>query len=370
MHELSHFPQIGGTSDFAYGQTVASNLASNNPNNAVLNADSIEYFAENTPFMEISAGETTPLQLTEYQSLEPGVSVAGEVAEGETALYQVSGADFVELTTIEGDADLFVFSTPARNELLCSSDSTGTTDTCELSGISTVYIVVVGFTESSFNLVAVPNEVLAVVSEELVLGETLTGTVALDEEHYFSVSGADFIELTSLTGDADLYLFSDAARQNLICIANAFRSESVLDSCEISFDTVYAIVYGFTRSDYTLVAESFDIVSVAPVVAEITEEPAVVLEQSPGVVEEVPVVVTESVTASVTEAPSVQPVVGVEDSATGSSPVAGELDDDNDAVGNPGNGGGGGGSAGIWFILLYLVLLIGRRSSRAMSVVR
>ena len=104
--------------------------------------------------------------------------------------------------------------------------------------------------------------------------------------------------------------------------------------------------------------------------AEITEEPAVVLEQSPGVVEEVPVVVTESVTASVTEAPSVQPVVGVEDSATGSSPVAGELDDDNDAVGNPGNGGGGGGSAGIWFILLYLVLLIGRRSSRAMSVVR
>ena len=169
-----------------------------------------------------------------------------------------------------------------------------------------------------------------------------------------------------MTGDADLYLFSDAARQNLICIANAFSSESVLDSCEISFDTVYAIVYGYTRADYTLVAESFDIVSVAPVVAEITEEPAVVLEQSPGVVEEVPVVVTESVT----EAPSVQPVVGVEDSATGSSPVAGELDDDNDAVGNPGNGGGGGGSAGIWFILLYLVLLIGRRSSRAMSVVR
>ena len=158
-----------------------------------------------------------------------------------------------------------------------------------------------------------------------------------------------------MTGDADLYLFSDAARQNLICIANAFSSESVLDSCEISFDTVYAIVYGYTRADYTLVAESFDIVSVAPGEPEITEE-------SPEGSEEVPVVVTET--------PSVQPEVGVETSATGSGPVAVGADDDNDAVGNTGNGGGGGGSAGMGFILLNLVLLIWRRSGRALYVVR
>ena len=49
IHEMSHFNVVAGTSDFAYGQTAAMNLAINNPNNAVQNADSHEYFAENTP---------------------------------------------------------------------------------------------------------------------------------------------------------------------------------------------------------------------------------------------------------------------------------------------------------------------------------
>jgi peptidyl-Lys metalloendopeptidase len=40
---------VAGTDDFAYGQTAAMNLAINNPNNAVQNADNHEYFAENTP---------------------------------------------------------------------------------------------------------------------------------------------------------------------------------------------------------------------------------------------------------------------------------------------------------------------------------
>ena len=49
IHEMSHFNVVAGTSDFAYGQTAARNLAINNPDNAVQNADSHEYFAENTP---------------------------------------------------------------------------------------------------------------------------------------------------------------------------------------------------------------------------------------------------------------------------------------------------------------------------------
>lgn len=50
IHEMSHFTIVADTDDHAYGQSAASSLAINNPTQAVDNADSHEYFAENTPF--------------------------------------------------------------------------------------------------------------------------------------------------------------------------------------------------------------------------------------------------------------------------------------------------------------------------------
>lgn len=49
IHEMSHFDVVASTDDFVYGQTGAKNLAITNPDNAVMNADNHEYFAENTP---------------------------------------------------------------------------------------------------------------------------------------------------------------------------------------------------------------------------------------------------------------------------------------------------------------------------------
>jgi len=49
VHETSHFNVVAGTDDWAYGQTACKNLARSNPKKAVDNADSHEYFAENTP---------------------------------------------------------------------------------------------------------------------------------------------------------------------------------------------------------------------------------------------------------------------------------------------------------------------------------
>ena len=49
IHEMSHFNVVAGTDDVVYGQTAARNLADTNPNAAITNADSHEYFAENTP---------------------------------------------------------------------------------------------------------------------------------------------------------------------------------------------------------------------------------------------------------------------------------------------------------------------------------
>lgn len=49
VHEMSHFNVVASTDDWAYGQTACKNLANSNPKKAVDNADSHEYFAENTP---------------------------------------------------------------------------------------------------------------------------------------------------------------------------------------------------------------------------------------------------------------------------------------------------------------------------------
>jgi len=48
IHEISHFDVVANTDDVAYGQTACKRLA-NQPKKAIKNADSHEYFAENTP---------------------------------------------------------------------------------------------------------------------------------------------------------------------------------------------------------------------------------------------------------------------------------------------------------------------------------
>jgi peptidyl-Lys metalloendopeptidase len=49
VHEASHFNIVAHTDDHTYGQRDAKNLAINSPERATANADSHEYFAENTP---------------------------------------------------------------------------------------------------------------------------------------------------------------------------------------------------------------------------------------------------------------------------------------------------------------------------------
>jgi peptidyl-Lys metalloendopeptidase len=49
VHEMSHFTVVAGTDDLAYGQQAAGQLAGSDPDKAIRNADSHEYFGENTP---------------------------------------------------------------------------------------------------------------------------------------------------------------------------------------------------------------------------------------------------------------------------------------------------------------------------------
>lgn len=49
IHEMTHFNVVAGTDDWAYGKAASASLAISNPARALDNADSHEYFAENTP---------------------------------------------------------------------------------------------------------------------------------------------------------------------------------------------------------------------------------------------------------------------------------------------------------------------------------
>jgi peptidyl-Lys metalloendopeptidase len=51
IHEMSHFDVVAATDDIVYGQDGARALADSNPDDAIKNADSHEYFSENTPFL-------------------------------------------------------------------------------------------------------------------------------------------------------------------------------------------------------------------------------------------------------------------------------------------------------------------------------
>jgi len=52
VHEMSHFNVVAGTDDWVYGQSGAASLAISDPNKAIDNADSHEYFGENTPALQ------------------------------------------------------------------------------------------------------------------------------------------------------------------------------------------------------------------------------------------------------------------------------------------------------------------------------
>jgi peptidyl-Lys metalloendopeptidase len=65
VHETSHFKDVAETKDHVYGQSDARSLATSDPGKAITNADSHEYFAENTPAFSMPAC-TTPCPFGSY----------------------------------------------------------------------------------------------------------------------------------------------------------------------------------------------------------------------------------------------------------------------------------------------------------------
>lgn len=154
LHELSHFPEVGNTSDSAYGLTRAANLARLNPAAATSNADSIEYFAENSPFLAISAGTFGPTQPIVYEALALDTEIAGTLGLDQRAYYVISGAGNITLRYATGDADLTVYSSSARDNVLCQSRVGNQIESCDITTSADVYIEVHGYAASQYTLMA------------------------------------------------------------------------------------------------------------------------------------------------------------------------------------------------------------------------
>ncbi len=260
LHELSHFPEVGDTDDNAYGARSVANLAISDPNAAVNNADSIEYFAENTPFREMSSGQAPVPVQTVFNTLTIGNSVSGSVGRLESVFYEVEGADFIELTSVSGDADLYVFTSALQDEQICTATTTGVVDRCDIRGATRAYIQVLGYSDSSFSILAGRNPPAS--SQQLVLGETLTRSIGLNELQFYSVTGADAVTINSYSGDADLLIYSSEERavDSLVCVSEEYTSDTPTDYCEVSGDTVFITVRGFAATDYDITSTSLAVV--------------------------------------------------------------------------------------------------------------
>jgi len=262
-HELSHFPQVGSTDDFVYGPPASLNLAATNPANAVRNADNYGYFASNNlpetlPLVgTVNEDDEPQLPANEFATLEAGQTVTGQVDVGRSNLFVLTGATTLQLDSSAGDADLYVFSDPALTSLVCESTRATEPDVCEFQTPRTLYIEVYGYETSSYSLtsgaVEVDDSFIA-----LVPGETVQSNVAEGNLVIYQVSGVESITLESLTGDADLYIYSSPGleSESLVCESYLFTDESAEDFCRVSEGQLYVVVFGFEASDYTIYASN------------------------------------------------------------------------------------------------------------------
>lgn len=266
VHELSHFNELVGTDDHAYGQSAAAALAERDPPTATDNADNFEYFAENNPPLPMSSGggqspvpappDPTPGSGTvDFTRLRLDDAVSGTVAEGRSDLYVVDGADTVELLSRDGDADLYVFDDPALAEaaLVCSSSTTADVDRCPLTATTTHYVAVFGFSAADYEVFATMSSAPPPTPRSptpLVAGASDEGALAEGDFVVYAVTAPARIELSSLDGDADLAVFASESltADDLICES---ERTAALDLCAVDVSgTVYAVVYGFNDSRY------------------------------------------------------------------------------------------------------------------------
>lgn len=277
IHELSHFTILGGTDDHQYGQSAAKQLGASDPNRAINNADSHEYFAENTPALSMSGGTVTPgtpEPSPTNESLTLGTALAGNLEAGQWRYFEVNGAGEISLYNLSADLDLYVGNgaRPTISNYQCRPFFGGSmAETCTVDSSKITFIGITGAAASSFSLIANAAVTPAAPSEDQPNGSGDSGvqTLALEtpvfgslEEGnwaYFQVTGAAEINLYNLSSDLDLYIGDgpNPTADNFLC--RPYLSGTSAETCAIndSTGTTYVGINAFSGAGtYSVVANA------------------------------------------------------------------------------------------------------------------
>ena len=271
IHELSHFTILGGTDDHQYGQSSAKQLGATDPNKAINNADSHEYFAENTPALATSGGtpalgdsEPSPV----YETLTVGTSVTGNLEADQWLYYEVNGASEISLFNMSADIDLYIGNAaqPTAGNYQCRPFSGGTaTETCNVDASKKTFIGLQGLA-GSFSLVANAASVSGGEtgggssgdgSQSLSLDIPITRSVEANGWTYFQVTGAAEISLFNLSSDLDLYIGEGANPTAESHVCRPYSSGTTEEICPINdaSDTAFIGVNAFSEAGiFSLIA--------------------------------------------------------------------------------------------------------------------
>jgi len=135
-----------------------------------------------------------------------------------------------------------------------------------------VYVEVYAYSDTTFSLRAqAPEPVALEGAVELSLGTQVFGSVDTNQRQVYQINNAAVVDLESISGDADLFIFSDSglAFESMVCSSVFYSRQSTLDSCSVpaAQNTYYVVVFGFSSSNYSIVAraaESIDPIRLIP----------------------------------------------------------------------------------------------------------
>lgn len=247
IHELSHFTILGGTDDHQYGQSSAKQLGATDPNKAINNADSHEFFAENTPVLSMSGGTTAP-GVPEPDPVNEMLILTSPVMRnleaGQWLYFEVVGASEISLFNMSADVDLYIGNgaRPTASNYQCRPFTGGTVaETCNVDATKTTFIGVQG-QAGSFSLVANAAPVSGGGaggssgdgSQTLSLDIPVTSSVEANGWSYFQVTGASEISLSNLSVDLDLYIGDGANPTAESYVCRPFSSGTTTETCPIS----------------------------------------------------------------------------------------------------------------------------------------
>lgn len=237
-------------------------------------ANWISGIVSNPSFYDGSNADDVVAVSDPVEVLAPNSRIRASVVQGDTDLYQSSGINQILLETFAGDADLYVFNSAvfSRDSLVCLSEEETAIDQCSFDREGSFYIAVSGFASSEYALTVssgsgevVEQGVVTLQLDVAVGGSLLEGTAAV-----YRATNGNLATLTSVSGDADLLVFSsdDFSVDTLICSSE--EAGSAIDSCAYADadSEVFVGVFGYTDTDYSLVISANDVtVNPNPVVS-------------------------------------------------------------------------------------------------------